>query len=101
MNAPEAIQEYEETQKDKSRLRHLASSPLSPSLLTRVEILNFLIAASTSNLAEAQAAFPTPEPSCLSPNSMGSVELNLAPTTIICDASLEENSPSVAQGTTA
>ena len=63
MNAPEAIQEYEETQKDKSRLRHLASPPnalmssspisISSNSPTHVDILDSLITASTSDLAKA------------------------------------------------
>ena len=81
----------------------MSSSPISISsnLPTHVEILNSLIAASTSDLTEAQAAFPTPEPGCLSPNSMDSTDLDLAPTTVICNASLEASSLPVAEGTTA
>ena len=110
MNAPEAVQEYEKAQKDKSRLCRLASlsnalmssSPISVSFNspTHVEIFDALIATSASNLAEAQAAFPTPEPGCISPNSLDSTPLNLTPTTVICDASLEAGSLPVVEGTT-
>ena len=109
MHAPEAIKEYEETRKDKSRLRSLAnrsntqmsSSPVSISSNSpaHLEIPDALVATSTGDLAEAQAAFPTPEPGCLSPNSMDSADLDLAPTTIIRNASLEASSLPVAEGT--
>ena len=111
MNAPEAIQEYEEAQKDKSRLRCLTSLPnalmssspisISSNLPTHVEILDSLVATSASNLAEAQAAFPTPEPGHLSPNSMDSADLNLTSTTIVRNASLEASSLSVMEETAA
>ena len=78
----------------------MSSSPISilSNSPTHAKILNALIAATASDLAEAQAAFPTPEPGCLSPNSMDFVALDLAPTTVICDASLEADSPSGAEG---
>ena len=81
----------------------MSSSPISISSNspTHVEILDSLVATSTSDLAEAQVAFPTPEPGRLSPNSMDSMDLNLAPSTVIRDASLEATSLSVAEGTTA
>ena len=63
MHAPEAIKEYEETQKDKTRLYCLAdlpnmlmsSSPISVSSnsLTHLEILDALVATSACDLAEA------------------------------------------------
>ena len=91
MNAPEAIQEYEEAQKDNSRLRHLADLPntqmsslpisISSNSPTHHEILDVLVAASASDLAEARATFPTPEPGHLSPNSTFSVDVDLSPTT--------------------
>ena len=46
-------------------------------------------------------AFPTPEPGCISPNCLDSAPLDLAPTTGICNASLEAGSPPVAEGTAA
>ena len=110
MHAPKVIEEYEKTRKDISRLRSLASlanTPMSSSPIsissnspTHAEILNALVATTANDLAEAQAAFPTPEPGCLSPNSMDSVALDLAPTTVIRSASLEASSPSVAEGAT-
>ena len=91
MHAPEAIKEYEETQRDKRRLRsHLnrsntpmSSSPISVSSTSsaHLDILDALVAAPTSDLAEARAAFPTPEPGHLSPDSMFSVDVDLSPTT--------------------
>ena len=74
---------------------------ISSNLPTHVEILDSLVAISASNLAEARAAFPTPEPGRLSPNSMDSTDLDLAPTTVIGDTSLEANNLSVVGGTTA
>ena len=63
MNAPEAIKDYEETRKDKSRLCSLTSFPntlmsstpisVSSNPPTHVETLDALVAASASNLAEA------------------------------------------------
>ena len=63
MNAPEAIQEYKEAQKDKSRLcslvdwpnTQMSSSPISISSNspTHLEVLDALIAASAHDLAEA------------------------------------------------
>ena len=63
MNAPEAIQEYEEARKHKSRLRSLANLPntqmssspisISSNSLTHLKVLDALVAASASNLAEA------------------------------------------------
>ena len=81
----------------------MSSSPISISSNspTHVKILDFLITASTSNLAEAQAAFPTPEPGHLSPNSMDSADLNLTSTTIVRNASLEASSLSVMEETAA
>ena len=108
MNTPEAIKDYERTQKDKSRLCSLASLPnplmssspisISSNSPTHVDILDALVAASASNLAEAQAAFPTPEPGRISPNSLDSTPLDLAPTTAISDTDLEANSLPVAEG---
>ena len=108
MHAPEAIKEYEETQKDKTRLYCLAdlsnmlmsSSPISVSSNspTYLEILDALIVTSACDLTEAQAAFPTPEPGCISPNSLDSTPLDLSPTTVIHNASLEADSPPVAKG---
>ena len=108
MNTPEAIKDYERTQKDKSRLRSqaslpnplMSSSPISISFNspTHVDILDALVAASASNFAKAQAAFPTPEPGCISPNSLDSAPLDLALTTAVSDTNLEENSPPVAEG---
>ena len=99
MHAPEAIKEYEETQKNKGRLHSLAtlsntlmsSSPIfvSSNSPTHLEILDALVTVSASDLAEARAAFPTPEPGRISPNSLDSAPLDLAPTTIIHNASLE------------
>ena len=93
MHAPEAIKEYEEAQKDKSRLcSHVnrSNTPMSSSSIsissnspTHLEILDTLVAAPASNLAEARAAFPTPEPGRLTPDSTFSVDVDLSPTT--CD----------------
>ena len=93
MHAPEAIKEYEETQKDKSKLcsrinrshTPMSSSPISISSNspTHLEILDALIAAPVSDLAKARAAFPTPEPGRLSPDSTFSVDLDLSPATHI------------------
>ena len=44
------------------------------------------------SLAEAQAAFPAPEPGHVSPNSLYSAPLDLTPTTVIRNASLEAGS---------
>ena len=79
------------------------SSPISVSSNspTHVKILDSLVAASTSDLAKAQAAFLTPELGCLSPNSMDSADFDLAPTTVIRNASLEADSLPVAEGTAA
>ena len=111
MHAPEAIKEYEETQKNKGRLRSLAtlsntlmsSSPIfvSSNSPTHLEILDALVTVSASDLAEARAAFPTPEPGHISPNSLDSAPLDLAPTTIIRNASLEAGSLPVVEGTAA
>ena len=111
MHAPEAIKEYEETQKNKGRLRSLAtlsntlmsSSPIfvSSNSPTHLEILDALVTVSASDLAEARAAFPTPEPGHISPNSLDSAPLDLAPTTIIHNASLEAGSLPVVEGTAA
>ena len=80
----------------------MSSSPIfiSCNSPTHVDILNALVAASASDLAEAQATLPTPESGSLSPNGMDSATLNLAPTTVIHNASLEASSPSVAEGAT-
>ena len=93
MHAPEAIKEYKEAQKDKSRLRShtnrsntlMNSSPisLSSNSPTHLEILDALIATPSSNLAEARATFPTPEPGCLSPDSTFFVDVDLSPTTCV------------------
>ena len=109
MNAPEAIQEYEEARKDKSRLCSLANLPntqmssspisISSNSPTHLKVLDALVTASASDLAEAQAAFPTPEPGHISPDSLDSAPLDLTPTTDICNASLEAGSPPVAEGT--
>ena len=53
-----------------------------------------------NNLAEARAAFSTPELGCISPNSLDSTSLKLAPTTVVRDASLEADSPPVVEGAT-
>ena len=63
MHAPEAIKEYEETQKDKSRLRILANPPntlmssspisISSNSPTHLEILDALVATTADNIAEA------------------------------------------------
>ena len=81
----------------------MSSSPISISSNspTHVDILDALVTASASDLAEAQVAFPTPEPGHISPNSLDFASLNLAPTTIVCDASLEADSLSVAEGAAA
>ena len=109
MHAPKAIKEYEEIRKDKSRLRSLASlsntlmssSPISVSSNspTHLEILDALVATSASDLAEAQVAFPTPEPGCISPYSLDSAPLDLASTTVVHDTSLEADSLPAAEGT--
>ena len=62
MNAPEAIQEYEEAQKDKSRLHSLANLPntqmssspisISSNSPTHLEILDALVTATASDLAK-------------------------------------------------
>ena len=93
MHAPEAIKEYKEARKDKSRLcshinrsnTPMSSSPISISSNspTHLEILDALIAAPASDLAEARAAFPPPEPGRLSPNSTFSVDVDLSPATRI------------------
>ena len=93
MHAPEAIKEYKEAQKDKSRLRShtnrsntlMNSSPisLSSNSPTHLEILDALVAAPTSDLAEARATFPTPEPGHLSPDSTFFVDVDLSPTSRI------------------
>ena len=93
MHAPEAIKEYEEMQKDESRLcscatlsnTEMSSSPISISSNspTHLEVLDALVAAPASELAKAQVAFPTPEPGCLSPDSTFSVDLDLDPATRI------------------
>ena len=49
------------------------------------------------SLAEAQAAFPAPEPGHVSPNSLYSAPLDLTPTTVIRNASLEAGSLPVAE----
>ena len=99
MHAPEAIKEYEESRKDKSRLRshvnlsntQMSSSPISISSNSpsHLEVLNALVTVPASNLAEAQAAFPTPEPGHLSPDSTFSVDLDLDPTTCIDTVGVE------------
>ena len=91
MHTPEAIKEYEETQRDKRRLRSrlnrsntpMSSSPISISSTSsaHLNILDALVAAPTSDLAEARATFPTPEPGHLSPDSTFSVDVDLSPTT--------------------
>ena len=93
MHTPEAIKEYEQARKNKSRLRsHInqSNTPMSSSLisissnsLTHLEMLDALIAAPASDLAEARAAFPTPEPGHLSPDSTFSVDVDLSPATHI------------------
>ena len=93
MHALEAIKEYEETRKDKSRLRSrvnrsitlMSSSPISisSSSPTHLDVLDALVAAPASDLAEARAAFPVPEPGRLSPNSTFSVDVDLSPATCI------------------
>ena len=108
MHTPEAIKEYKEAQKDKSRFCGLTSLPnsqmnsspisISSNSPTHLEILNAIIATSASNLTEAQAAFPTPEPGHISPNSLDSAPLDLTPTTVVHDTSLEADSPPVGEG---
>ena len=93
MHAPEAIKEYEEARKDKSRLcshinwsnTPMSSSPISISSNSpaHLEVLNALVAAPASDLAEARAAFPVPEPSRLSPDSTFSVDMDLSLATCI------------------
>ena len=93
MHTPEAIKEYKEARKDKSRLcshinwsnTPMSSSPISISSNspTHLKVLDALIAAPTSDLAEARAAFPTPEPGCLSPDSTFSIDVDLSPATRI------------------
>ena len=107
MNAPEAINEYKRTRGDKRRLCSLtiapnmlmSSSPISVSSNspTHLEILDALVTASANNLTEARAAFPMPEPGCISPNSLDSAPLNLTPTTAVHSAHMEANSPPVAE----
>ena len=111
MSAPEAIKEYEKTQKGKSRLCGLASPPntlMSSSPIsvlsnppTQLKLLDALVTASANNLAEAQAAFPTPEPGHISPSSLDSMPLDLSPTTAVHSASLEADSLPVAEGAVA
>ena len=93
MHAPEAIKEYKETRKDKSRLcshinrsiTPMSSSPISISSNspTHLNVLDALIAAPASDLAEARAAFPIPEPGRLSPDSTFSIDVDLSPATRI------------------
>ena len=93
MHAPEAIKEYKEAQKDKRRLRSrtswsitsMSSSPisLSSNSPTHLDILDALVATPIGDLAEARAAFPTPEPGHLSPDSTFSVDVDLSPATRI------------------
>ena len=80
----------------------MCSSPIfiSSNSPTHAKILDALVTATASDLADAQAAFPTPEPGCLSPNSMDSADLDLAPITIIHNASLEASSLPVVEETT-
>ena len=90
MHALEAIKEYEETRKDKRRLRSrlnrsntpMSSSPISilSTFSAHLDILDALVAAPTSDLAKVRAAFPTPEPGQLSPDSTFSVDVDLSPT---------------------
>ena len=77
----------------------MSSSPISvlSNSLTHLKILNTLVTASANDLAEAQAAFLMPEPGHISPNSLDSTPLNLVPTTAICSASMEADSPPVAE----
>ena len=99
MHAPEAIKEYEEARKDKSRLcsrvnwsnTPMSSSPISISSTSsaHLKVLDALVAAPACDLAEARAAFPTPEPGLLSPNSMFSVDLDLSPATHIDTVRME------------
>ena len=81
----------------------MSSSPLSVSSNspTQLEILDALVATSASDLTEAQAAFPTPEPGHILSNGLDSMPLDLAPTTIIHNTSLEADSLPVAEGATA
>ena len=109
MHALEAIKEYEETQKDKGRLcsrvnwsnTQMSSSPISISSNspTHVEVLDALIAAPTSSLTEARAAFPTPEPGSLSPDSTFSVDLDLSPAMCIDTIGVETEVGHVEGGT--
>ena len=90
MHAPEAIEEYEETRKDKRRLRSrlnwsntsMSSSPISISSTSsaHLDLLDDLVAAPAGDLVEARVAFPTPEPGHLSPDSMFSIDVDLSPT---------------------
>src|SRR6201996_6875418 len=108
MNADEAVKEYErrlqkEGRKPKgSRIAHMSSSPISvasspSSTSTHVLVLESLVQ-SAQDLAEARAAFPTPEPGRLSPDS--TVSLDLAPTTTIRSTSVDEGSQGLEEGTT-
>ena len=91
MHAPEAIKEYKEARKDKRRLcshtnrsiTSMSSSPISISSNSpaHLDILNALVATPTSDLAEARATFPTPEPGHLSLDNTFSVDVDLSPTT--------------------
>ena len=48
-----------------------------------LSVLDDLVAAIASDLAKARAAFPTPEPGHLSPDSTFSVDVDLSPTSCI------------------
>ena len=79
MHAPEAIKEYEATQKDKRRLHShtnwsitpMSSSPISISSESpaHLNVLDAPVATPACDLAKARATFPSPEPGQLSPNS--------------------------------
>ena len=63
----------------------MSSSPISISSTSsaHLNILDALVTAPTSDLAEARAAFPTPEPGHLSPDSTFSIDVDLSPTTCV------------------
>ena len=106
MSVDEAIREYEEglrnkrgADQPKNKARYLmSSSPVSvtssPSTPTHTQLLSSLV---NDELSEAWATFPTPPPGRVSSDSTRS--LNLAPTTGIRNASVEDNSEEVGGGT--
>ena len=105
MSADETIREYEEglgdkrgSNRAKERIRHLmSSSPISvtssPPTPTHSQLLSSLV---DNGLSQAKAAFPTPPPGRISPDSTQS--LDLAPTTGIRGTSTEDDSEEVGRG---